>query len=362
MSGPAPRAFLRFRLPGEAPRTQVLEHEETTLGRDRAADLCLPYETISRLHARIAWDGRRHLVEDLGSANGTRVNGRLARRQRLRDLDVVSLATDVDLLFLTGRSAERIELEGVVDAWLEPADGGERVAVPPGELTLGRAASANHVVESPAVSKLHARIERHPTAVFVEDLGSSNGTELNDRVVARARLRDGDEIALAGTARYRVRIVSGKVATTAATVPSEPAAAADDADVTIVRRFDADWRAKLEAAGEELAAAAEREPADDPRPIAVVRLEGGGRYVVVTEPGEHEIGRSAALRLEHPTVSRRHARLTLSADRRTATLADLGASYPARVEGRPVSGETALRHGDRVEFGDVVLTVRFVRG
>jgi pSer/pThr/pTyr-binding forkhead associated (FHA) protein len=361
MSGLAPRAFLRFRLPGEAPRTQVLESEQTTLGRDRAADLCLPYETISRLHARIAWDGRRHLVEDLGSANGTRVNGRLARRQRLRDLDVVSLASGVDLLFLTGRSAEKIELEGVVDAWLEPASGGERIAVPPGEFTLGRAASANHVVDSPSVSKLHARIERHPTAVFVEDLGSSNGTELNDRVVARARLRDGDEIALAGAARYRVRIVTGKVATTAAAVPSEPMAADDDADATIVRRFDADWRAKLEAAGEELAAA-EREPDDDPRPIAVVRLEGGGRYVVVTEPGEHEIGRSAALRLEHPTVSRRHARLTLSADRRQATLSDLGASYPARVEGRPVSGETALRHGDRVEFGDVVLTVRFVRG
>jgi pSer/pThr/pTyr-binding forkhead associated (FHA) protein len=362
LSAPAPRAFLRYRLPGQAPRTQVLEAEQTTIGRDRAADLCLPFETISRLHARIAWDGRRHVVEDLGSVNGTRINGRTARRQRLRDLDVVSLASDVDLLFLTGRSAERIELEGVVDAWLEPADGGERVAVPPGELTLGRAASASFVVESPAVSKLHARIERHPTAVFVEDLGSSNGTELNDRVVARARLRDGDVIALAGAARFRVRIVSGKVATTAAAVPSEPAAPGEDAEATIVRRFDADWRAKLEAAGEELSAPAEREPDDDPRPIAVVRLEGGGRYVVVTDPGAYEVGRGAALRLDHPTVSRRHARLTLSPDRRQVTLADLAATHPPRVEGRPVSGEVALRHGDRVEFGDVVLSVRFVRG
>ncbi|MCM2256402.1 MAG: FHA domain-containing protein [Vicinamibacteria bacterium] len=363
MSETTPRAFLRYRLPGEPPRTQVLEADETTLGRDRAAGLSLPFDEISRLHARIQWDGRRHFVEDLGSTNGTRVNGRLARRHRLRDLDVVSLAKGVDLLFLTGRSAERIELEGVVQAWLEPLATADpaRVEISAGELTLGRSAgSCNVVVEHERVSKVHARVERQPAAVYVEDLGSANGTTLNERPVARARLRDGDEIGLAGVVAYRVRIETGRIATAASVAPSAPAM--EDGEQTIVRRFDAEWRAKLEAASEE-AQQPERPQDGDARRILVVRLEGGGRYLAVTAAGAHEIGRTAALHLDHPTVSRRHARLTLAADRRQATLADLGATHPARLNGRAVVGgaETALRDGDRVEFGDVVLTVRFVR-
>jgi pSer/pThr/pTyr-binding forkhead associated (FHA) protein len=49
-----------------------------TVGRGRDADVTLddPEEFLSRVHARFAVrDGRLH-VEDLGSANGTELNGR----------------------------------------------------------------------------------------------------------------------------------------------------------------------------------------------------------------------------------------------------------------------------------------------
>ena len=54
------------------------------IGRGREADLVIAESTISRTHARInSSEGEGWLVEDLGSTNGTRVNGAQVARQRL---------------------------------------------------------------------------------------------------------------------------------------------------------------------------------------------------------------------------------------------------------------------------------------
>jgi pSer/pThr/pTyr-binding forkhead associated (FHA) protein len=52
-----------------------LDRDWLVIGRGRGADLVLAEPTISRAHAAIGWDGRRFFVQDLGSTNGTRVNG-----------------------------------------------------------------------------------------------------------------------------------------------------------------------------------------------------------------------------------------------------------------------------------------------
>ena len=61
------------------------------IGRGREADLAVAEPTISRQHAAIAWDGEGYLLEDLGSTNGTRVNGRQATRRRLHAGDEIEL-------------------------------------------------------------------------------------------------------------------------------------------------------------------------------------------------------------------------------------------------------------------------------
>lgn len=49
---------------------------ETTLGADPGNDLVLADRFISGHHARLRWDGVRWWLQDLGSRNGTFVNGR----------------------------------------------------------------------------------------------------------------------------------------------------------------------------------------------------------------------------------------------------------------------------------------------
>lgn len=61
------------------------------IGRGAGADWCLSELTISRSHAAFGWDGDAFFVEDLGSTNGTLVNGERHARASLRDGDEVQI-------------------------------------------------------------------------------------------------------------------------------------------------------------------------------------------------------------------------------------------------------------------------------
>ena len=52
-----------------------LDRPSTVIGRGRNADLVLNEATISRAHALFGYEGLRPFVQDLGSTNGTLVNG-----------------------------------------------------------------------------------------------------------------------------------------------------------------------------------------------------------------------------------------------------------------------------------------------
>ena len=80
-------------------RVLPLAAGENLIGRDKAAAVCLDAASVSRHHARILVEGLRATLEDLGSKNGTRLNGEQVRGTReLRDGDVIRLG-DVQLLY-----------------------------------------------------------------------------------------------------------------------------------------------------------------------------------------------------------------------------------------------------------------------
>ena len=57
------------------PGAWTLSQVRTTIGRDDSADLQLPVAAVSRAHAEVVWDDSRWLVRDLGSRNGTLLDG-----------------------------------------------------------------------------------------------------------------------------------------------------------------------------------------------------------------------------------------------------------------------------------------------
>ena len=70
-----------------------LEKTEVTLGRDLANDIPVPDQEISRRHARFVTRTDGVYIEDLGSTNGTILNGvRISSPQRLNNGDLITLA------------------------------------------------------------------------------------------------------------------------------------------------------------------------------------------------------------------------------------------------------------------------------
>jgi hypothetical protein len=77
-----------------------------TLGRAPDCDIVLPERQISRYHARIEQDQAGFIIRDLGSKNGTFVNGEAVRDQpyRLRDGDEIQLANVLHIGFVAGEA------------------------------------------------------------------------------------------------------------------------------------------------------------------------------------------------------------------------------------------------------------------
>jgi len=98
-------------------------------------------------------------------------------------------------------------------------------------------------------------------------------------------------------------------------------------------------------------------PTEAERAYLLVLEGGSSRLFHLPRQGAVLIGRSddAELRLGDDSVSRRHARLTLSAGE--VSISDLESYNGTRVNGEPISGARELCSGDVIAIGDVVLVL-----
>lgn len=196
------------------------------IGAGADCDLVVDRLTISGHHCRLAWDGAGFVLEDLGSTNGTWVNGRkISGLERVVPDDAISLGTAVpmpwpDLSFL-----------------------------PPPEvrvIRIGRDPQSDVVVDRPTISWHHARIVLEAGGATIEDLGSANGTFVDSFAnrVSRAPLRESDtvyfgsfavpasQLLSARTAHERRPLPSNGLADWAPTGPSLESSGAGRHDVT----------------------------------------------------------------------------------------------------------------------------------
>ncbi|HSO46030.1 MAG TPA: FHA domain-containing protein, partial [Rhodoferax sp.] len=78
-----------------------LTKERTTLGRRPDCDVVMENMAVSGRHACLVLEDQHVSIEDLGSTNGTYVNGSAVKRQTLQDGDVVEIGT-FKIKFLAG--------------------------------------------------------------------------------------------------------------------------------------------------------------------------------------------------------------------------------------------------------------------
>ena len=74
-------------------KRRELSTERAVLGRSRDCDLRVSDLNVSRRHAEIREEGDRWILVDLGSTNGTLLNGRKIDREQLSDGDTITLGS-----------------------------------------------------------------------------------------------------------------------------------------------------------------------------------------------------------------------------------------------------------------------------
>jgi hypothetical protein len=81
-----------------AGRAHPITSRSVVIGRSRECDLRIADGNASRRHAEVMQDGATYLVVDLGSTNGTELNGRRITREKLTDGDRITIGA-TDLVF-----------------------------------------------------------------------------------------------------------------------------------------------------------------------------------------------------------------------------------------------------------------------
>jgi two-component system response regulator AtoC len=127
---------------GQADPEELALEADVLLGRSQECDVRLFDETVSRRHATIREREGRVVLTDLGSANGTRLNGeRVDGDAVLFDGDVIGIGS-TRLRYLTGEGADR----ATVVSRDTDADGSVAAALDPDAADPARDAASEHAV------------------------------------------------------------------------------------------------------------------------------------------------------------------------------------------------------------------------
>jgi pSer/pThr/pTyr-binding forkhead associated (FHA) protein len=166
---------------------------------------------LSRRHARIFVEGGEAWVADLGSKNGTTVNGAAVRQAivRLRDGDVLGLAGVLDYHVRVQPTAAPVRPARLASLTLEPVDpaaGLQPIVVTRFPFLISKVddSFARYRDAQPEqvgyLSRRHAHIFLKGGLPYIEDLGSTNGTFVGAvRLDEHAHeLEEGDVLAFGG--------------------------------------------------------------------------------------------------------------------------------------------------------------------
>ena len=141
---------------------------------------------------------------------------------------------------------------------------GKAIPVPGAQLVIGRAEGCHLRPASPAVSNKHTAVVVRGGKVFVSDLGSTNGTFVNDaQVSGEVEVKAGDRLKV-GPLDFTIDVAASTAAGMKPVAPPKPAAAAETANAAALNPTPAEGQppaADKAAAAKKPAAAPEDEDA-----------------------------------------------------------------------------------------------------
>lgn len=185
----------------------------TRVGSAPGGDLVLMAPGIAAQHCELVFDGTSASIKVINASNSIALNG----RQVMADAPIKP--GDIVLFGKIGTrvlASDRMQAAAAA-ARKEPEDDGRtrvRQALPRyvlrgvsgstfgktyalvGTMTVGRAAECDISVPTEEISRQHAKLQVMPDGIAVEDLGSANGTFINDKRIHTGMMKPGEELRL----------------------------------------------------------------------------------------------------------------------------------------------------------------------
>ena len=200
----------------------ILEEGRTyTLGRDGSCDIPIENSRISRTHLRLSDSNGNWSMTDLGSSNGTYLNGKKVLKVDLLESTEVRLGgpNEVAIVFSPIKNEKEVKSKvtqkiidkdatqvatGILQEKQGP-QGPRRIRLQQ-RIRIGRGEGCDWKIEDLNVSRSHAEIVQSRQGEYeLIDLKSTNGTFLNDNKIRREKLIFGDIISIGG---YRRKFTS----------------------------------------------------------------------------------------------------------------------------------------------------------
>ncbi len=204
------KSFGKLVLIQEARPDQEFQLNKSTIsiGRALTSDIVLDDGRVSRSHARLEGSKTGCKIYDLGSSNGTRLNGLQVDKAELKPGDVIGIGSsqlryEISLPFDEATMTMKYEEEDLEQAYdqdvlpvainetgiprlvLFTKDRTWEVSLEDADrITIGRTEPCQVVIEQTKVSRQHAEIVRKGDLFILRDLGSTNGTWFKDEQVS----------------------------------------------------------------------------------------------------------------------------------------------------------------------------------
>ncbi len=179
-------------LEGSQKRRNIrLTFQKAWFGREPTCDYVIDGKGVSRNHFVIQKRGENYIVTDNQSTNGTFVDG-------LRIVEMVlrpgqQIIAGANLIQVRELAEEGAEFRFIAE-W--KATTGVAQILEKSKILLGRKNTCDIQLDEPAISRVHAEIERDATGIWISDKSGGGGVYINGRRVVRQQLRHGDTISI----------------------------------------------------------------------------------------------------------------------------------------------------------------------
>jgi pSer/pThr/pTyr-binding forkhead associated (FHA) protein len=167
-----------------------------------AADnhLVIKGEEIASHHAKVIQENTKYLLKDNNSASGCFVNGQRITQKEILPGDIIKIGS-AEIIVLDPRSMPDKSKEMSVAPWRLVSDsswlaGKHFILLPEHTTVIGRGNQCDIVIPGTHLSRRHVEINIEGNHLRVKDLGSANGTYLNELRVDNATANNGDRLRL----------------------------------------------------------------------------------------------------------------------------------------------------------------------